>query len=256
MPVHDWTRVDAGIFHDFHHAWIEEIKRSLNRGILPADYYALAEQHATKFGPDVLTLQSTPPPGSEDSQGPVSGNGPESRSASGGVLRVPPRAHLAGETDLDFYRRKQKVVAVRHVSGDDLVAVIEIVSPGNKSGRAAFRDFIEKANSLLSLGIHLLIIDILPPSRRDPSGIHGAIWEELTEQEYAAPRDKPLTLASYDASPGVRAYVEHLSVGDSLWEMPLFLEPGGHVLVPLEQTYQSAWEAVPRRWQAVIEGRP
>ncbi len=27
MPVHDWTRVEAGIFHDFHHAWIEEIKR-------------------------------------------------------------------------------------------------------------------------------------------------------------------------------------------------------------------------------------
>src|ERR1700739_539434 len=44
MPVHDWTRVGAGIFHDFHHAWIEEIKRALNAGLLPDDYYALAEQ--------------------------------------------------------------------------------------------------------------------------------------------------------------------------------------------------------------------
>ena len=25
MPIHDWTRVDAGIFHAFHHGWIEEI---------------------------------------------------------------------------------------------------------------------------------------------------------------------------------------------------------------------------------------
>src|SRR5438876_883353 len=57
MPVHDWTRVDAGIFHHFHHGWIEEIARGLNRGILPADYYALAEQHAAGFGPAVLTLQ-------------------------------------------------------------------------------------------------------------------------------------------------------------------------------------------------------
>src|SRR5216683_1992198 len=57
MPVHDWTRVDAGIFHHFHHGWIEEIARALNLGILPADYYALAEQHAAGFGPDVLTLQ-------------------------------------------------------------------------------------------------------------------------------------------------------------------------------------------------------
>ena len=46
MPIHDWTRVDAGIFHDFHHTWITEIKRVLNSGLLPPDYYALAEQIA------------------------------------------------------------------------------------------------------------------------------------------------------------------------------------------------------------------
>ncbi len=40
MPVHDWTRVAAGIFHDFHHSWIEQIKVALNEGILPPDYYA------------------------------------------------------------------------------------------------------------------------------------------------------------------------------------------------------------------------
>src|SRR3954447_8617745 len=41
MPIHDWTRVDAGIFHAFHHGWIEELSRRLNRGLLPEDYYAL-----------------------------------------------------------------------------------------------------------------------------------------------------------------------------------------------------------------------
>ena len=46
MPIHDWTRVDAGIFHDFHHAWIEENKRALNRSLKGTDYYALAEQIA------------------------------------------------------------------------------------------------------------------------------------------------------------------------------------------------------------------
>lgn len=39
MPIHDWSHVEAGIFHDFHHAWIEEIKRSLNTGLLPDDFY-------------------------------------------------------------------------------------------------------------------------------------------------------------------------------------------------------------------------
>ena len=32
MPMHDWTRVLAGIFHHFHHEWISEIARSLNNG--------------------------------------------------------------------------------------------------------------------------------------------------------------------------------------------------------------------------------
>lgn len=44
MPIHDWTRVDAGIFHALHHHWITELARALNRGILPSDYYALPEQ--------------------------------------------------------------------------------------------------------------------------------------------------------------------------------------------------------------------
>jgi hypothetical protein len=24
MPIHDWTRVEPGIFHAFHHDWITE----------------------------------------------------------------------------------------------------------------------------------------------------------------------------------------------------------------------------------------
>src|SRR4051812_10625443 len=54
MPVHDWTRVGAGIFHDFHTAWITEIRNGLNHGLLPQWYYALTEQHAGRFIPDVL----------------------------------------------------------------------------------------------------------------------------------------------------------------------------------------------------------
>ena len=31
MPIHDWSRVDAGVFHDFHLAWVVEIANALNR---------------------------------------------------------------------------------------------------------------------------------------------------------------------------------------------------------------------------------
>src|ERR1700680_4582746 len=57
MPIHDWTRVEAGIFHDFHHEWISTIKRAVNQGLSGTNYYALAEQIAGGLGPDVLTLQ-------------------------------------------------------------------------------------------------------------------------------------------------------------------------------------------------------
>ncbi len=57
MPIHDWARVDAGIFHHFHHRWISAVSDALNGGLLPPDYYALAEQIAGGLGPDVITLQ-------------------------------------------------------------------------------------------------------------------------------------------------------------------------------------------------------
>src|SRR4051794_5922539 len=63
MPVHDWSRVDAGTFHHFHSLWIAEISNALNDGLLPPDYYAMAEQVVGGTIPDVLTLQSVEPPG-------------------------------------------------------------------------------------------------------------------------------------------------------------------------------------------------
>jgi hypothetical protein len=62
MPLHDWGRVDAGIFHAFHVAWLPEIQKVLNGGLLPEGYYALAEQHAGRAIADVLTLYASPAP--------------------------------------------------------------------------------------------------------------------------------------------------------------------------------------------------
>ena len=245
MPVHDWTRVDAGIFHAFRLGWIEELARALNQGILPEHYYALPEQNAAGFGPDVLTLQA-PQNDADSTAVPASG-------ANTGVLLAPPKLKLTAETDMDFYRRKQTPIVVRHVSGDRVVAMIEVVSPGNKSTRNALRAFIEKAASLLDRRVHLLIADLLPPGRHDPDGIHAAIWEEIAGQEYTPPVGQSLTLAAYETALTVRAYVRTIGVGDTLQEMPLFLEPNACVEVPLEPTYQIAFAAMPRRWRRVLE---
>jgi hypothetical protein len=252
MPIHDWTRVEDGIFHDFHHEWISTIKRSLNAGILPPGFYALAEQIAAGGEPDVLALEHVSRgPGNNGGNG---HGGSESESGGGVAVRtVPPRVRFTSVAESERYARKRSRVAIRHVSGDSVVALVEIVSPGNKSSQHALHSFVEKARDFLEGGIHLLVLDLFPPTSRDPQGIHGAIWSAIEKDDFRLPAGEPLTLVAYEATPVKRAYIEPAAVGRTLSDMPLFLEPGGHVLVPLEATYQAAFEAVPKRWREVLE---
>jgi hypothetical protein len=260
MPIHDWTRVDAGIFHHFHQQWIVSITNILNQRLLPGEYYALAEQHGVSFEPDVLTLKvSGLAELDDDAAQRATGSHPTDRgkheTAGGGVLVAEPRVRVKAETDLEFYRRKQNVASVRHVSDDHLVAIVEIASKGNKSGRKAFDDFICESAEFISHRVHLLVLDLYPATARDPHGIHGAIWDAVAGEAYSRPNDKPLTLASYESGGRIRAFVEPVSVGDALSDMPLFLEPGQYVELPLEETYRVAFDAVPRRWRAILEPR-
>jgi hypothetical protein len=244
MPIHDWTRVDPGIFHDFHHTWITEIRRVLNRGLLPPEYYALAEQIAGGLGPDVLALQR-----------PAPANGsPSPREPSGGIALAesPPRVEFRRRSEMDQYAAKAKAVVIRHKSGHDVIAVVEIVSPGNKNSRHGLRALVDKAVEFLRAGIHLLVIDLFPPSVRDPQGIHKAIWDEIEDQPFELPADKPLTLAAYSGGPCPEMFVQPVAVGQSLPDMPLFLTPDVYIYVPLETTYQAAWADVPSFWQDVL----
>ena len=69
------------------------------------------------------------------------------------------------------------------------------------------------------------------------------------------PADKPLTLVAYEADTPPCAYVEPTAVGSVLPSMPLFLQPGWYINVPLEQTYMAAYRGVPEVWREVIEGQ-
>ena len=56
MPIHDWTRVRANRFHDFHQSWMIRLKDALNAGLLPPGYVAMAEQITGGPEPDIVTL--------------------------------------------------------------------------------------------------------------------------------------------------------------------------------------------------------
>ena len=240
MPMHNWKRVAAGIYHAFHHEWISQIARALNER-LPGDFYALPEQQAARYGPDVLTLKSFVP------------SAPEAGGGTTTALARRPKTRFTAVTDNEFHRLKKSAIVVRHVSGDRMVAVVEIVSPGNKSDGRAFRLFVEKACDFLQHGIHLLIVDPFPPTERDPRGVHAAIWEENCGESFDPPAEQPLTLVSYECGPTTCAEIEPFAVGEPLADMPLSLEPDGFVAVPLESTYVAAFAALPRRWRDVLD---
>jgi hypothetical protein len=237
MPVHDWTRVEAGIFHAFHVAWLPEIQKALNSGLLPNGYYALAEQHAGRAIADVLTRHASPAPGAPFPLPP----------ATGGILlaEAPPRVRRKQTIEPAALSRR-RTLALRHVSGHRLVALLEIVSPANKDRAGTVEDFAAKAVAALDLGIHLLLVDLFPPGRHDPQGMHGIIWQRLedSEQAYDLPPAEPLTLASYLAGPRLDVYLEHVAVGAPLPDMPLFLRPDRYIDVPLETTYTAAYRGM------------
>jgi hypothetical protein len=241
VPIHDWTRVDAGLFHDFHQDWTIELRRSLNAGRLPPGYVALTDQQIGGPIPEVLTLR----------RGPKSVEPPETAGGTA-VATVPSRARFVVELEEDIYIRRANRIVIQHRHGE-VVAVIEIVSPGNKNNRTGLRAFVRKAADLIWQGINLLVVDLFPPSDRDPQGIPKAILEEIGGISPDLPADKLLTVSAYQAAPVKKAYVEPMAVGDDLPEMPIFLLDGQYVLAPLEETYRASWAAYPAAFKELLE---
>ena len=129
---------------------------------------------------------------------------------------------------------------------------IIIVSPGNKGSQHGLQTFIQRNLEILNQGIHLLVIDLFPPSTRDPQGIHKALWDEIVENDFELPPDLPLTMVSYDAGPPLVAYIEPVAIGGELPKMPLFLEAGQYVELLMEETYLAAWNLTPSPVQELL----
>jgi hypothetical protein len=201
MPVHDWSRVPSGLFHHFHQVWTTEIAGALNRGLLPKGISALVEQRTGAREADVLALKQFSKPLGD-------GNG----NLGGVATATPPVTRFVERTTANWYARKANRVAIKHHLGRT-IAVIEIVSPGNKDSRGAVREFVDKTVQYLQQGVHMLVVDLLPPTPRDPQGLHQLIWSELCECDFAFPPGKDRLLVSYETDQDRVAYIEPVGVG-------------------------------------------
>jgi len=242
MPVHDWTRVYAGLFHDFHQGWSIEIRNALNKSLLPDGYHALVEQKIPTKEPDVLTVQSH----FSDSA--------ETWPTTSTLLLDPPQTQIIRKTSEEHYADNANRIVIKYKLGRT-IAVLEIVSPGNKDSKHAFKEFVEKSQGFIKEGVHLIVIDFFPPTERDPLGVHQAIWDEFEEQdtEFTFPTGKSRILASYNSGRFKQAYVEPLGLFERLPEMPLFLSSQEYVKVPLESTYESCWSVMPKVFRDYVE---
>ncbi len=240
MPIHDWTRVPSGLFHHFHQVWSVELSRALNRGCLPRGLSALVEQRSGDREPDVLAIEE------KDSS-----SNWMSDTAGGTAVLERPKTKIIRQADADHYAGKANRVVIRHRLGR-IVAFIEIVSPGNKDSTNSIQQFVEKVVAAMRQKIHVLVVDLFPPTRRDPFGIHKAIWDEIKTERFDLTNADDRVLASYESDGVFTAFVETVSVGDALPNMPLFIAPSIHVPVPLESTYAAAWEGTPDSVQRLV----
>jgi hypothetical protein len=197
----------------------------------------LTEQVTGRTIPNVVTLQTR---ASKDEPGGIA------------VATTPPTARvISGFEKINYATRADRVV-IRHGRGT-VVAIIEILSPGNKDSRNAIRTFVEKAADILNQGVNLVVVDLFPPTPRDPQGIHKAIWDEFGDEPFEAPPGKPLTVASYIGGDLPTAYVESVGLGDPLPSPPIFLSETRYIPAPLEATYMRAWAVFPALLKELID---
>ncbi len=143
---------------------------------------------------------------------------------------------------------------VRHVSGDRVVGFIEIVSPATTQCDR-HSQLHRKLGAAIQSGCHLLVIDLHPPTPRDPRGVHAKFWED----SYGVPTvpgvepENPLGMAAYVSAMRPVAYFEPFAVGSTLIDMPIFLTQDHYINVPLERTYMEAWQGRTTRWREVID---
>ncbi len=241
--MHNWSRVGAWIYHDFHTSFLVAIKRGLT-ALLPSGYYAMAEQSLRTMGPGILTLQAR--------------NGTRDFETTGGTaVAAMPEIQISDRVGLGV-GFQQKRLAIRHVSDDRVVAILELVSPGNKSSRKEFARFVRKSCAALESGVHVVVLDPFAAPRWNPGGIHGAIWERLGGTEYQQPTGKPLTYSSYEsdhgAIPETHCFVQPGRVGEPLPKLPLFLAPGKFIAVDFEPLYCDAIRDVLPMHIEMVEG--
>ncbi len=242
MPIHDWSKFGDWLFHNQQFGWAVHLSGMLNTGGLPKGFYSL-----------ISSLDFVEPASDEDESDERPPEPPDLSTLPGvfHANEIPPHVRLNSEVS-DFYERKRKRIRIYRECDDQIVATIEILSPGNKTSRPAIDRIVKLIADELRQEHQVLVIDINMPTPCAPQGIHREIFAEFGDETYIAPADAPLTLAAYTSGHTISARVEPVGVRERLPPMPLFLAPHYYLMIPLEESYAKAFSGLPRHLQAEL----
>jgi hypothetical protein len=217
----------------FHSNWATRIADAI-AAVAPPEFQVEEHTHAGPgFEIDVATLEAEPAPGLAP--------------AGGAVLatRAAPK-YAPPAPDGTIPAVFPDTFAVRVFStaaGLTLVAVIELVSPGNKDRPAERRAFAAKCASYLAQGVSLIVVDVV-------TSRHANLHDDLMRFLDAAPdRDFPVGVNLYAVAyrpvrrgerEEIDLWLRPLAVGEPLPTLPLRLTGDLFVAVDFEATYQEA----------------
>ena len=239
VPLHDWTRVSAGKWHDMHLAWTGALRTELNSGGLPDPFFALVEPVLRQRPGETKTPRRSTPDVWVF---------PHVARPAGCLPADEVSAQFAAVERLDPPRTRRHIT-VRHPDGDRVVAIIEFASPGNRDAVSKVGHFAETLAAALEAGIHAVLIDPFPPTGPAPDGLHGAVAAEFGGVHRLDPA-RPLTFVGYRAvaarGDGPTAAVEARAAGESPPEVPLFLDPAWFVPLDLAPSYAAAFRGCPK----------
>lgn len=216
-------------WESFHSSWATRIADALTERWLPPNY--IAEEHV-HFGPsveiDVATFEQEITSGKEKS-GTVAIASPKvwTPPAADGVLPA-------------VFPETFEVRVLSTDTGPRLVAVIELISPGNKDRQVERKAFATKCASYLYQGISIIIVDIVTNRR---ANLHNEILHIMgagdslelpPECNLYAVAYRPLRRNSGDE---IDVWRSPLAVGQTLTTLPLGLRADLVIPVDFEAAY-------------------
>ncbi len=215
-----------------HGSWATFIAQHLNRGLLPAEYYAMPlVQIGGRVEVDIATLRGPDRPGTAEGPGTAVWAPPQP------TLDIPIEAAGADSFEVQVFR---------DFGGPQLRAAIELVSPSNKDRPASRHAFAGKCAGYLRRGVSMIVVDVVTSRTAD---MHAEILRALEPTQ--GPGAEPtagLFAASYRVlaaePPRLVAWSESLAIGAALPTLPLWVEPDLGVPLALEESYAQTCESL------------